>query len=128
MCEEDKKAEPPKDIAAELLNTLVATNWTPTTVRLYIDKRRKERYDNNALVVTEDRATQKCDLSAGYVVGGKGDAMDGAFFFSLYERYHSSRKHQCFQLMLTKLGGPAQSPTDTPSRMHMNSLQAITIG
>ena len=80
------------------------------------------------LVVTEDRSTQECDLGAGYMVGGKSDAMDWAFFFSLYERYHSSWKHQCFKLMLTKLGGPAQSPTDTPSHLHMDSLQSIMIG
>ena len=29
------------------------------------------------LAVTEDRATQECDLSAGYGVSGKSDAMDG---------------------------------------------------
>ena len=82
------------------MNSAVGGNCTPPTAQLYIDKGRKVWYYNNALAVTEDRATQECDLSAGYGVGGKSDTMDGvALLFSLlYACYHSSRKPQCVKL------------------------------
>ena len=52
------------------------------------------------LAVTEDRATQECDLSAVYGVSGKSDAMDvvALLFCFLYTYYHSSRKPQCVKL------------------------------
>ena len=43
---------------------------------LNIDKLSVVWYYSNALAVTEDRATQECDLSAGYGVSGKSDAID----------------------------------------------------
>ena len=64
------------------------------------------------LAVTEDRATLRSDLSAGYVVGRKSDAMDGAFFFSLYERYHSSWKPQCVKLMPNEVGRSRAKPDE----------------
>ena len=72
--------------------------WIPSklcmnSAQLNIDKLSVVWYHNNALAVTEDRATQECDLSAGYGVSGKSDAMDGvALLFLLYACYHSSRK------------------------------------
>jgi hypothetical protein len=107
---------------------------------LYIDKGQNIWYHNNALTVTEDRATQECDLSAGYGVGGKSDAMDGvALLFSLlYVCYHSSRKPQCVKLMPNEVGRsraepdapkvPYASISDTPFRLRIDSLQSITIG
>ena len=53
---------------------------------------------NMLLAVTEDRATQECDLSAVYGVSGKSDAMDMVALLFLYTYYHSSRKPQCVKL------------------------------
>ena len=53
------------------------------------------------LAVTEDRATQECDLSAVYGVSGKSDAMDVVallFCFFVHILHHSSRKPQCVKL------------------------------
>ena len=42
------------------------------------------------LTVTEDKATQRCDLSAGTEVSGKGDASASLFFVLTPRRTNAS--------------------------------------
>ena len=86
------------------------------------------------LAVTEDRATQECDLSAVYGVSGKSDAMDvvALLFCFLYTYYHSSRKPQCVKLRVRAEPDEPKLLThqisDTPFRLRIDSLQSITRG
>ena len=60
------------------------------------------------LTVSEDRATQRCDLSAGTEVSGKGDASSITLFLS------SAQAHRYITLSGTpkavNLGGPGAGP------------------
>ena len=60
------------------------------------------------LTVSEDKATQRCDLSAGTEVSGKGDASSITLFLS------SAQAHRCITLSgnpkAVNLGGPGAGP------------------
>ena len=60
------------------------------------------------LTVSEDKATQRCDLSAGTEVSGKGDASSITLFLS------SAQAHRCITLSgnpkAINLGGPGAGP------------------
>ena len=60
------------------------------------------------LTVSEDKATQRCDLSAGTEVSGKGDASSITLFLS------SAQAHRSITLSgnpkAVNLGGPGAGP------------------